>query len=63
MLNFDRIPKDSAYVADGMATMCEVKSLKSTYSEFAVHFLNMLYQMEVDQKELILFLTFMETIQ
>ena len=46
-----------------MATMCEVKSLKSTYSVFAVHFLNMLYQMEVDQKELILFLTFMETIQ
>ena len=55
--------KYSAYAADGMATVREVKPLKSTYSEFAVRLLNMLHQMEVDQKELMLFLTFMKTIQ
>ena len=55
--------KYSAYVADGMATMHEVKPLKSTYSEFAVRLLNVLYRMEVDQKELMLLLTFMKTIQ
>ena len=55
--------KCSAYVADGMATVREVKPLKSPYSEFAVCLLNMLYQMEVDQKELMLLLTFMKTVQ
>ena len=55
--------KYSAYVADGMATMREVKPLKSTYSEFAVRLLNVLYQMGVDQKELMLLLIFMKTIQ
>ena len=55
--------KGSAYVVDGMATVREVKSLKSTYSEFAMRLLNMFFQMEVDQKELMLFFTFMKTIQ
>ena len=43
--------------------MHKVKPLKSTYCEFTVRLLNMLYQMEVHQKELMLFLTFMKTIQ
>ena len=55
--------KGSAYVVDGMATVREVKSLKSTYSEFAMRLLNMFFQIEVDQKELMLFFTFMKTIQ
>ena len=55
--------KDSAYLADGMTTVCTVKSLKSTYSKFSVRLLNTLYQMEVNQKEMMLFLTFMRTIQ
>ena len=55
--------KDSAYLADGMTTVCTVKSLKSTYSEFSVRLLNTLCQMEVNQKEMMLFLTFMRTIQ
>ena len=42
--------KDSVYMADGMPTVHEVKPLKSTYSEFAAYFLNMLHQMEVNQK-------------
>ena len=55
--------KDSAYVVDGMATVREVKPLKSTYSEFAMRLLNMFFQMEVDQKEQMLFFTFMKIIQ
>ena len=46
-----------------MAATFKVKPLKSIFSEFAVRLLNMLYQMEVDQKELMLFLAFMKTIQ
>ena len=46
--------KDSISVADGMATVRELKHLKSTYSKLAVRELNMLCQMEVDQKELML---------
>ena len=37
-------------MADGMPTVHEVKPLKFTYSEFAAYFLNMLHQMEVNQK-------------
>ena len=40
-----------------MAAVREVKPLKFTYSEFVACLLNMLFGMEVDQKELMLFLT------
>ena len=46
-----------------MGALRESKPINSTYSEFAVRLLNMLYQMEDDQKELMLFLTFMKRIQ
>ena len=49
--------KDSVYAAGGMAAVCKVKPLTSTFSEFAVLLLNVFYQMKVDQKELMLFLT------
>ena len=49
--------KDSVYAAGGIATVWKVKPLTSTFSEFAVRLLNVLYRMEVDQKELMLFLT------
>ena len=49
--------KDSVYAAGGMAAVYKFKPLTSTFSEFAVRLLNALYQMEVDQKELMLFLT------
>ena len=44
--------RDSVYEADEMATVREVKPLKSTCSEFAVRLLNVLCQTEVNQKEL-----------
>ena len=47
--------KDSVYAAGGIAAVCKVKSLISTFSEFAVRLLNVLYQMEVDQKGLCCF--------
>ena len=43
-----------------MATVREVKPLKSTCSEFAVRLLNVLYQTEVNQKELMLFMKTIE---
>ena len=55
--------KDSVCAADGKAAVHKVKPLKSTFNEFAALLLNMLYQMEVNQKEMMLCLTFMKTIQ
>ena len=45
-----------------MATVREVKPFRSTCNKFAVRLLNVLYQTEVNQKELMLFMKTIEEI-
>ena len=49
--------KYSVYADGGTAAVYKFKPSTSTFSEFAVRLLNVPYQMEVDQKELMLYLT------